>query len=144
MFCFGLVQERHIGQRAALGLGVHDDPMPERQCDGGVVAVTHRAAGVNTRVALHYPPVPTDCVGIVLADGAILVRRDAVWITIAHANCLTARAEDLFHEMRLARSTTERFVTEDEIFIHHERRFGHEEPFALPAKCAVLASVTLA
>ena len=41
-----------------LGLGIHDDPMPERQRDGGVIAVTHRATGVNTCISLHHAPGP--------------------------------------------------------------------------------------
>ena len=50
-----LVQERHVGHRAALGLGVHHDPMPERQRDGGMVAMTHRPACVNARVTAASP-----------------------------------------------------------------------------------------
>src|SRR5207247_10472071 len=45
-----LVQERHVDHRAALGLGVHHHPMPERQRDRVMVTVTHRAASINARI----------------------------------------------------------------------------------------------
>jgi hypothetical protein len=118
--------------------------MPERQCDGRVVAMTHRPARVNARVALHHSPTPTDGVWISLDDGAILVRRNAVRIPVAHVNHFAATTEDFFHEVRFAATTTERLVAENEFFIHCERRFRHEEPFTLTAKCAVLTRVTFA
>ena len=68
-----LVQERHVGHRAALGFGVHDDPMPERQRDGLVVAVTHRAAGINARVAAHHPPAPAGRFRLALQQGAVFL-----------------------------------------------------------------------
>ena len=113
-----------MGHRAALGLGVHDDPMPERQRDGGVVAVTHRAAGIDARVAAHHLPTPAGRVWMASQDRVILVRRHAVRMAIANVNRLATAAEEFFHEMRLARPTTERFVAEEELFIHHQRRFG--------------------
>src|SRR6185503_11599575 len=50
------VQERHVGHRARLGLGVHHHTMPEGQRDDGVVGMTHRAASVNARVPAHHLP----------------------------------------------------------------------------------------
>ena len=52
-------------------------------------------------------------------------------MTTANVNRFTATTEEVFNEVRLACSPAERFLAEDEFFIHHERRFGHEEPFAL-------------
>ena len=62
----------------------------------------------------------------------------------ANMNRFAAGSEQLFDDMRLARASTHRFVAEDEFLIRYQRRFRHEEPFALAAKCAVLAGVTLA
>ena len=118
--------------------------MPERQRDARMAAVTNRAADEDTRVASHHPPVPTNCVGIALNEGPILVRRETVRVTVANVNRLAAAAEEFFRQMRLAGTTTERPVVKDEFFIHHQRRSRHEEPFALTTKGAVLARVTLA
>src|SRR5207247_6230534 len=54
-----LVQECHVGHRAALRFRVHHDTVPERQGDGGVVGMAHRATGINTHVTAHHAPAPT-------------------------------------------------------------------------------------
>ena len=118
--------------------------MPERQRDGGVVTVPHRAACINARIAAHDAPTPADRIWIALDDATIFVRREAVRIPVAHVNRFTAAAEDFFDEVRLAAATTKRFVAENEFFIHRERGSRHEEPFALTAKGSVLTGVTLA
>src|SRR4051794_34768417 len=56
--CRFLVQERYIRHRSALGLSIHDHPMPERERNGCMVAVSHRAAHVDAGIATHYPPAP--------------------------------------------------------------------------------------
>jgi hypothetical protein len=53
------IQERHPCHRPALGLRVHDDPMPARQRDGFVIAMTHRAPGIHPRIATHHAPTPS-------------------------------------------------------------------------------------
>jgi hypothetical protein len=65
-------------------------------------------------------------------------------MSAANVNRLAACAVDLLDEVRLAASASEWFVAEDQLAVHHERRFRHEEPFALTAKDPVLARVTLA
>ena len=59
------IQERHPRHRSALGLSVHDDPMPERQRDGFVIAMTHRTPGIHARVPTHHSPTPS------LGDGVV-------------------------------------------------------------------------
>src|SRR5687768_15298445 len=108
--------------------------MPERQCDGGVIAVTHRATRVDARVPAHYPPTPSRSIGIATQEGAVFVRRNAVRISPTNVDHLTASAAELFHEMRFTSSTAKRFVAEDQFRIHHKRRLRHEEPFPLTTK----------
>src|SRR5882724_8977443 len=59
-------------------------------------------------------------------------------------NDFTTGAKDLLHHVRLPGATTERFISQDNSLVHDQRRLRHEEPFALAAKCAVLALVAFA
>ncbi len=104
-----LVQERHVGHRAALGLGVHHYAMPERQHDGVMVAVTHRAASINARISAHHAPSPADGFRIHAEQLGVFVFGNAVRMLRANVDRLTSGAVELFHEVRLARATTERF-----------------------------------
>src|SRR5438552_4063454 len=139
-----LVQERHVGHPAGLGLGVHHYAMPERQRDRVMVAVTHRAASINARITAHHAPSPADGFRIHAEQLGVFLFGNAARMLRANMDRLAAGAEELLHEMRFARTTTERLVTENKLLVHHHRRLGYEEPFALTAKCAVLAFVALA
>ena len=77
---FGSVQERHVGHRAALGFRIHQNPVPERQCDGRVIAVTHVAAGIDAGIAGHDPPAPRRRAPLLTQDRAVLVRCHPVGI----------------------------------------------------------------
>ena len=106
---FGLVQERHVGHRAALGLGVHHNAMPERQRNGVMVAVPHRSTGIHTRVAAHHAPSPADGFRFHAEQLGVFLLGNAVRVLRANVDRLAASAVELFHEMRFARATTERF-----------------------------------
>src|SRR5689334_22898198 len=118
--------------------------MPERQRDDRVVAVTHRSAGVDARVATHHLPTPASGLRLETEQFVIFRLVQTVGITLANVNRLASAAEEFFHNVWLAAAATERFIAEDELPIHHKRRFWNEEPFALAAKCTVLARVPLA
>src|SRR5437660_10278911 len=118
--------------------------MPERQRNGLVIAVTNRAASINARVAAHHLPAPSGSVWIHTQHLAVLVWSNTVRMFRANVNRLATRAVELLHEVRFARTATECFVAESEFVIHYKAGLRHEEPFALAAKCPVLARVALA
>src|SRR5207247_9634242 len=109
-----------------------------------VVALARRATGIRTRVAAHHAPAPAHGFRIYAEQLGVSLFGNAVRMLRANVDRLAAGAEELLHEMRFARTTTERLVTENKLLVHHHRRLGYEEPFALTAKCAVLSFVALA
>src|ERR1051326_6698975 len=139
-----LVQERNVRHRATLGLGVHDDPMPERQRNGSMIAVAHSTAGIDTHVAAHDAPALVSSLPIAPQDQLVFILHHAVRLAPANVNSLAAAAIELLHNVWLASTATDRLVAENEFLVHHEGRFRHEEPLALTAKCAVLARVAFA
>src|SRR5688500_20264184 len=118
--------------------------MPERQVDDCVIAVTHRSARVNARIAAHHSPAPVRGFRVCAQQLTVFFWEHSVWMLATNMNRFTAGSVELFHDVRLACATTERFVAENEFLIRHKRRLRHEEPFALAAKCTVLARVALA
>src|SRR2546423_275060 len=141
---FDLVQERHVGHRAALALGVHDHSMPERQRNGCVIRMGNGSTGVTSRFSIHDPPAPSRGAGVVQQQGPILRRSETVRESLADIDRLTTAAVELFHNVWFACAAEERFVMKDKVLVDHERWFGQEEPLALTAKGAVLARVALA
>src|SRR5947207_8135224 len=85
-----LVQERHVGHRAGLGFGVHHYAMPERQRDGVMVTVTHRAASINARIAAHHAPSPADGFRIHAEQLGVFLFGNAVRMLRAYVNRLAA------------------------------------------------------
>src|SRR5689334_978427 len=118
--------------------------MPERQSDDRVIAMTHRTARVNARVAAHHRPAPVRGFWVCEQQLTVFLWQDSVGMLAANMNRFAAGSEQLFHDVRFARATSKRFVAKDQFFIRHKRRLRHKEPFALAAKCAILARVTLA
>src|SRR5437016_5040662 len=52
------VEEGHVPHGPGLPLGVHDDPVPAIEHDGGVVGVPDPATDVDAGVAPHGAPAP--------------------------------------------------------------------------------------
>ena len=115
-----LVQECHVGHRAALSLRVHHNTVPARQRDGRVVRVADRSASINARIASHDTPTPAGCAGSSLEETLIFVLRETVRVLCSHVNDFTAGAKDLLHHMRLARATTQRFIAQNEFVVHDQ------------------------
>jgi hypothetical protein len=141
--CCGFsVQERHVGHRAALSFRVHHHTVPERQGNGCMVGMTDCSPGIDARIASHDLPTPAHGTRSSLQEPLVFSRGDPVRVPRAHVNDFTAGAEDLLHPMRFTGTTPERFIAQNSIFVHDQRRFRYEELFALTAKRAVLALVT--
>ena len=74
----GLIQECHVSHRAALGFRVHQNTVPERQRDRGMVGVAHCSAGENAHVAAHHSPLPTRGVRIRLEQAHVFARQETI------------------------------------------------------------------
>jgi len=82
--------------------------------------VTHRAASINARITAHHAPSPAADFRIHAEQLGVFLLGNAVRMLRANVDCLGAGAEELLHEMRFARTTTERLVTENELLVHHQ------------------------
>lgn len=114
------IEEGDVRHCATLVFGVHKHSMPEWQRDGFVIAVAHRSARINAGVAAHDAPTPTRSIWICPQDRAILFQRHSIWVMTAEVHRLATASIQLLDEVRLARTTTNRFVAENQLLVHDQ------------------------
>ena len=118
--------------------------MPIRQRDRRVVGMTDSAFCVNARIPSQCLPTPLHSTWSVLQQLTVASFAHAVRVFWAHVNEFACHAEELFHDVRLARIATQRLVVKDELFVYRiaiPRCRRHKEPFTLTTERRVLAAV---
>ena len=88
-----LVEECHVGHRAALGFGVHENTMPERQSDRLVIGVTHLPASINVRVPGHHSPTPMGALHCLSCSRALYSSPSAHWGAVGRRKPFHRRCE---------------------------------------------------
>lgn len=136
----GLVEEGHVPHGRGLVLGVHFDPVPAAERDGGVVAVTDAAFDEDGRVSAHDLPVRATCGRVSGDEGSILILRQAAGSEVAYIDGLARGADEALDDVGLASAAAERFVGEDEVAAGVEVGSGGEEPLALADERGIAAA----
>src|SRR5262249_20860160 len=135
------VEEGHVPHGPGLPLGVHDDPVPAVQGDGGVVGVPDPAPDVDAGVAPHGTPAPALRLRAAIQDALVLRLGDAVGVPGADVDRLASRAVAELGPMRLAAvAPAQRLVGKDQLLVHGEAGDRQEEPLALATVGGVLAA----
>lgn len=112
--------------------------MPVMQGERGVVAMFHRAARIDCGVADAALPAPSVGIGCVREYLFIFGLAHTVRMLLTDEDAFTSRAEDFGNHVRLARSTADRLVFQDEPGIHLQTGRRHEEPLALTEERTVV------
>jgi len=135
------IQEGHVPHGPGLALGVHQNPVPTMQGNGGVVGVPDAALDVDVGVAPHSAPTPTLRLRAAGHDLPVLRLRDAVGVAGADVDRLATRAVAELGPMRLAAvAPTQRLVPQDQLLVHGQVSDREEEPLALTTVGGVLAA----
>src|ERR1043166_533925 len=112
MFLFRLIQERYLRHCATLRFGIHRNAMPERQRNGGMIAVTNGTAGIHAGIATHHAPAPASRLRIRAYQLLVFLSGNTIGIFRANVDRLAASAVELLHDMRFPAATLKRFIAE--------------------------------
>lgn len=127
-----------------LVLGIHHHPMPDMQCDGGMISVADAATYIDTGVTGHDTPAPLAGAWRTLQQHRVLVAVQPCRMFRADVDRLATSTVAELGPVRLASTAaTERFVLDHQLLVDYQCRFGQKEPFTLTQEGGVLTAVTL-